>query len=828
MRRLFRDLVLTLGAAALGLGGAPSTAAAQRERLSMDPGWRFTLGDPAGAERVRFDDHAWRRVDLPHDWSIEGTPTENAPAGGRGAYLPTGIGWYRKLFRLPAGWRGHEVWLQFDGIYMNSDVWVNGVHVGHRPYGYTSLSYDVTKELRAGTNVVAVRVDNSLQPNSRWYTGSGIYRHTWLTMVDPLHVAHWGVYVTTPYADSARALVSVRTRVQNDEHSTRLGTLRTVVVDHAGHEVARGDTAFSLAAGAAVELDQRLRVESPMLWSVASPALYSLRTTVLEGTRAVDTTETTFGIRTIEFDKDRGFLLNGQPVKLHGVNVHQNGGAVGAAVPERIWEARLDSLKAMGVNAIRTSHNPPAPEFLDLCDRLGFLVMDEMYDEWTYGKVPYGSHRFFATWSDSDVTDFIHRDRNHPSVVLWSAGNEIGEQSTPEGVTILKRLVGLFHSQDPTRPVTTGNDQIAADGHPALTAFLNAEDVVGYNYVDRWHERRELFAEEDRHAHPDWKMVGTESAPAENAYDNRYSLGDDSAAVQPNYTSGMLRAERLQKWIATHDYFSGDFMWTGLDYLGEARWPSKGFDSGALDITDRPKDSFYLYQSLWTTRPVLHLFPHWNWPGREGQVIPVLAYTNCTSVTLYLNGRSLGEKRLQFPAPGTSGGWNSYAGPHVAMTTNDLHLEWDVPYEPGVLRAVGERDGHEVCHAEVRTAGAPAAVRLVADRDTITADPRDVGLVRFEIVDSAGTVVPTAGNMVHVAVTGAGGRIVALDNGDLLNHEPYHMDHRAAFNGRGLAIVRATEPGVMTVTMTATGLKTGTLVLHVVAGRPEAVVKGLR
>ena len=828
MLRRSRAFAVALSIAALSVAFVPHRAAAQRERLSMDPGWRFTLGDPAGAERPGFNDRAWRFLDLPHDWSIEGRPTEDAPAGGRGAYLPTGIGWYRKSFRLPPGWRGHEVWLQFDGIYMNSDVWVNGAHVGHRPYGYTSVSYDVTKHLVPGVNVVAVRVDNSQQPNSRWYTGSGIYRHTWLTIVDPLHVVHWGVYVTTPSVDSARAMVLARTRVSNDAASARRGTLRTVVVDGTGREVARGDTAFSLAAGSSIVLDQRLVVPSPTLWSVDAPHLYALHTMVLDGVRVVDTAETTFGIRTIAFDKDRGFVLNGMPVKLHGVNVHENGGAVGAAVPERIWEARLDSLRAMGVNAIRTSHNPPAPEFLDLCDRLGFVVMDEMYDEWTYGKVPFGSHRFFATWSDRDVADFVHRDRNHPSVVLWSAGNEIGEQTTPEGVTILKRLVGLFHSQDPTRPVTTGNDQIAADGHPALLAFLNAEDVVGYNYVDRWHERRELFAEEDRHAHPDWKMVGTESAPAENAYDNRYSLGSDSSVVQPNYTSGMLRAERLQKWIATHDYFSGDFMWTGIDYLGEAQWPSKGFDSGALDITGRPKDSFYLYQSLWTSQPVLHLFPHWNWPGREGQVIPVLAYTNCTSVTLYLNGRSLGEKRLQFPAPGTSGGWNTYAGPHIAMTTNDLHLEWDVPYEPGVLRAVGQRDGRDACHAEVRTAGAPVAVRLTADRDTITADPGDVALVRFAIVDSAGTIVPTADDVVRVEISGADANLVALDNGDLENHEPYREDRRAAFNGQGLAIVRAGTAGVLRITATADGLKAATIVVRVMAGTRAGTIQGMR
>ena len=819
-----RLAVLALGLASLAF--TAQAAAAQRERLSMDPGWRFTLGDPAGAQRPGFNDSGWRRVNLPHDWSVEGTPERTAPAGGRGAYLPTGIGWYRKEFRVPAHARGREVWLQFDGIYENADVWVNGVHVGHRPYGYTSVSYDVTKDLKPGVNVVAVRVDNSEQPNSRWYTGSGIYRHTWLTIAAPVHVAHWGVYVTTPFVDSSRAMVLVRTRVDNDLAVARQGVLRTVLVDAAGREVARADTAFALEGGAHEAVVQRLFVADPRRWSVNDPAMYAVHSTVLEGAQAVDTADTPFGIRTIAFDADRGFLLNGQPVKLHGVNLHESAGAVGTAVPERIWRSELAKLKAMGVNAIRTSHNPPAPEFLDLCDRMGFLVMDEAFDEWTYGKVPFGYHLYFATWADSDVTAYVHRDRNHPSVILWSAGNEIGEQTTPEGVTILRHLVGLFHAEDPTRPVTTGNDQIHADGHPALLSFLDGEDVVGYNYVDRWHERRELFAEEDRVAHPDWKMVGTESESAGNAFGDVYSLGGDSAKVEPNYTTGMMRAENLLKWIAVHPYFSGDFMWTGVDYLGEAIWPSKGFPSGALDITGRPKDSYYLYQSRWTDTPVLHLFPHWNWPGREGQMIPVLAYTNCTSVELFLNGRSMGVKRLQFPQPGTSGGWNSYATPPVPVTTNDLHVTWDVPYEPGVLTAVGTRDGRVACHDTVRTAGAPAAVRITPERDTITADPRDVALVRFAIVDSAGTVVPTASNDVHVSVSG--GTIVGLDNGDLTNHEPYRMDHRAAFNGRGLAILRADRPGVLRVTMTANGLRSATVDVQVVQGHPLPVVPAAR
>ncbi len=792
-------------------------AAAQRQRLSMDPGWRFTLGDPAGAELPKFDDHQWRTLDLPHDWSIEGTPSKDAPGGGRLGYFPMGTGWYRKSFQLPGGTRGHEVWLEFDGVYMNSDVWVNGVHLGHRPYGYISFAYDVTDHLVSGVNVVAVRVDNSRQPSSRWYTGSGIYRHVWLSVVDPLHVGHWGTYLTTPRADSAGADVLARTVVENGYRTPRRGVLRSSVVDSGGREVARVEAPFSLAAGQKIELEQHLEVGTPLLWSVETPHLYTLRSTVTDGGRTTDVLTTTFGIRGIAYDKDRGFLLNGRQVKMRGVNLHHDAGALGAAVPEQVWLRRLTTLKQMGANAIRTSHNPPAPEFLDLCDRLGFLVMAEAFDEWTIAKVPEGYHKYFTEWSERDVTDFVRRDRNHPSIVLWSAGNEIGEQTTPDGVGVLRRLVEIFHREDPTRPVTTGNDNIAADGHPATLDFLNAEDIVGYNYVDRWHERRELFAAQDRHDHPEWKMIGTESGTIFQSFDEQYSLGPDSALVRPNYDHGMLEAERRWKWVTLNDYFAGDFMWTGIDYLGEATWPFKGFGSGVMDITGRPKDSYYLYQSLWTDRPVLHLFPHWNWPGRNGQVIPVLAYTNCNSVELFLNGRSLGEKRLEFPAQGTSGGWNTYAQPVVNPTTNDLHLSWDVPYEPGVLKAVGKRrDGTPACDAEVRTAGPPVSIRLTTDRDTVNTTSGDVALVAFEIIDSAGTVVPTAGDLVRFAVSG--GSVLALDNADLRDLEPYGKDQRHTFNGRGLVILAASRPGVLRLTASVDGLAPASVALHVVRG----------
>ncbi len=789
-----------------------------RQRLLMDYGWTFTTGDPAGAEASAFDDSGWRSVDLPHDWSIEGPYDQNAPTGGRGGYLPTGIGWYRRTFTLPADSRGRRVCIEFDGAYENSDVWINGHHLGSRPYGYISFQYDLTPHLVQGENVVAVRVDNSHQPNTRWYSGSGIYRHVWLTVTDPLHVGHWGTYVTALEADTGVATVAVRTRIVNDGRAERRGRLDLAVLDASGREVARAEVPFVLAAGTGTDLAHRLTVSAPALWSLDTPVLYTLRTTVLDPTgRAVDQTHTPFGIRQIAYDADRGFLLNGKRVKMLGVNLHHGGGPVGAAVPEAVWERRLVLLKQMGVNAIRTAHNPPAPEFLDLCDRLGLLVMNEAFDEWTHGKVEWGYHRYFAEWAERDLVDFIRRDRNHPSVVLWSLGNEIGEQHAEGGDTVLRMLRDLAHREDPTRPVTTGNDHIYADDGATTVEFMELLDVVGYNYVDRWHERRELYATQDRHDHPDWKLIGTESGSVRGTR-GEYSLGDDPERVQPDYTAGMIRAEQLWRFVALNDYFAGDFMWTGIDYLGESRWPRKNSTSGVLDLVGFPDDGYFFYQSRWTKEPMIHLFPHWNWAGREGQLIPVLAYTNCDAVELYLNGRFLGEKRLEFPRQGTSGGWNSYERPPVFPSTADLHLTWDVPYEPGVLRAIGKRGGEVVATQEVRTAGPAAAIHLSVDRSEISAGIRDVAHVEVRVVDAEGVVVPMSDHLVRFTVEGPA-RLLAVGNGDPTDHSAYQAMERRAFHGLLLAFIQSTkETGRVRVTAWADGLEPTSVEITVVAG----------
>lgn len=818
--------ILVVAAVSAVLVLIPAIASGQdafaRQRLSMDHGWRFTTGDPAGAEAPRFDDSGWRTVDVPHDWSIEGAYDSAAATTGRGGYLPTGVGWYRRTFTLPRGARDGRVWLEFDGVYQNSDVWLNGRHVGHRPYGYASFMYDVTDALVDGRNVVAVRVDNSRQPNSRWYTGSGIYRHVWLTTVGPVHVAHWGTFVTALAAATDSAVIGIATRIENRNATRRTVMLRNEVFDARSRLVSSREGPLPLTADGA-EVTHLVRLDTPALWSPETPSMYTLRQTLLLDGRAIDIVETPFGIRSAVFDADRGFLLNGERVKLLGVNLHHDGGPVGAAVPLAVWERRFRLLREMGANAIRTAHNPMAPEFMDLADREGFLVMDEVFDEWTHGKVEHGYHEYFDEWHERDLVDFIRRDRNHPSVVLWSLGNEIGEQHAPGGDTILARLRAITLREDGTRPITTGNDHIYADDGATTEAFLELLDVVGYNYVDRWHERREHFAWPDRMSHPDRPRVGTENVAIRGDRGD-YDLGGDPARPDPNWVSDMLRAEKLWRFVALNDWFSGDFMWTGIDYLGETGWPRVTFGPGPLDIVGFPTDAYFFYQSQWTDSPVLHLFPHWNWEDREGQSIPVLAYTNVDAVELWLNDRFIGERRLEFPQEGTSGCWNCYEGGRpVAVTTNDLHVAWDVPYEPGVLRAVGKNDGTVVITTEVRTAGPPAALRLSVDRDTIDAGERDVAHVRVEVVDANGTVVPNASNRIRFEVTGAG-RLLAVGNGDPRDHDPYQADSRRAFHGLALAFIEAGEqPGPIRVTARADGLRAASV--EVVVRRGQSVAR---
>ncbi len=798
---------------------------APRQRIIMDANWKFLLGDPADAQKIEFPDSTWEAVNVPHDWSIEGPFDRNAPATGSGGYLPTGIGWYRKTFTAPESDRNHRVEIEFDGVYENSEVWINGHSLGERPFGYASFVYDLTPYLQFGAteNVLAVRVDNSPQPNSRWYSGSGIYRHVWLIVSDDLHIPQWGTFITTPIVTPESATADAAITVTNDGQKSRSFTVTAQVLDEQDRKVADASSDGMVEAGASGQFKLSLPIAKPTLWSSDKPCLYTLRCQLTDGGKLLDQYDTPFGIRTAVFDVNRGFLLNGIQVKLKGVCLHGDGGGVGSAVPVGVWARRLQLLKEMGCNAIRTSHNPPAPEFLDLCDRMGFLVMDEAFDEWEQGKRQNAYHIHFKQWWKRDLTDFIHRDRNHPSVVLWSAGNEIGEQAEPRGIAVLKELIDTFHQEDPTRPVTAACDRVYAEPVSALPEFVSMLDVAGYNYVDRWRDRADKYYSIDHQTYPNRKFIGTESISMAGIRGD-YSWLLDRPATQPvehskwehlPLQSTRLDVEQLWKFVRTNDYVSGDFMWTGIDYLGEAYWPNKLAPFGSLDTCGFKKDSYYFYQSQWAATPVLHLMPHWNLKGREGQIIPVTCYTNCDVVELFLNGKSYGVKGYEFPRNGMEKTYGNYPSrSFLARTTSDLHLNWDVPYEPGTLKAVGQFHGKTITE-EITTTGEPAGIRLTADKPSLTADGSDVAHLTVEVVDDHGRLVPTANNQITFAFTGPVG-LLSVDNGNPSSDESFKTNHRHAFNGMALAIFQSMQAaGTSTVTATSPGLKTASVTLPV-------------
>ena len=809
--------------------GAPSGARSQSDaekvkmnnptfRLSnnFDFDWKFFKGDIPGAEQPDFSDTEWRSLDLPHDWSIEG-PFREEPGSMTSAHLPTGIGWYRKHFKIPGAYRNNKVTVEFDGVYQNSEVWINGRYLGKRPYGYISFYYDITPYLNfGGENVMAVRVDNSRQPNCRWYSGSGIYRHTRLTVTDKLHIAHWGTFITSEKVNEKSATVLIKTRVQNEDKSNAEFILTIVFLDSDGKTVVTAEAMQSIAAGAEFEFTQKIKIAKPVLWSPENPYLYTVRSTVIKQDRTADEYDTAFGIREIEFNADNGFLLNGRQVKLHGVCLHHEAGAVGAAVPERVWERRLEKLKAMGCNAIRTSHNPYSPEFMDLCDKMGFLIMDEIYDEWKEPKPQtpdYGYRIYFDEWSERDVTDFIRRDRNHPCVVIWSAGNEVVDQVVPEGTATLKRLIGIFHREDPTRPVTVGCDRIIAEPEAVPLKFLKLLDVVGYNYVDRWRDRYEKYYSIDRQVFPKRKFIGTENGSLGGIRgDYSYLFPQTTGTISRRNNNRWIDFEQMWKFVSTYDYVSGDFMWTGIDYLGESNWPRKANTSGVIDTCGFEKDTWYFCQSQWTDKPVLHIFPHWNWPGMEGEFIPVLCYTNCDSVELFLNGKSLGIQSYWFPRSGMREEYENFPSRNsVSRTTADLHLTWTVPYQPGKLKAVGIKDGKVVVTEEISTTGKPAAIGLYADRKVLTDDRRDIAHVTCKILDAQGRVVPVADNEITFGTKGEG-KIIGVDNGNPVSHEDYQANRRKAFNGLCLAIIQSTDKtGIIQLAAASPGLKSASI-----------------
>jgi len=786
----------------LALLVAPFTAAAQGQRatLAFDRGWRFHLGDIAAARDPTFSDSGWRTLDLPHDWSIEGEFSDTNPAGASGGALPGGVGWYRKTFSLAERDSGRLVFIEFDGIYRNSEFWINGQYLGKRPYGYSSFRYELTPHLHKASNVIAVRVDNSQQPNSRWYSGSGIYRHVRLVTTSPVHVDQWGTSVTTPEATPATARVTIRTTVRNESRADQPITLRTAVYDAAGKVVATASAPGLVPRDSVTEIVQDLVITKPNPWSVERPYVYRAVSRVVCGGRPCDDYSTPFGVRAFTFDPDRGFILNGAHVKIRGVCLHHDLGALGAAVNTRALERQLEIMRGMGVNALRTSHNPPAPELLDLTDRLGFIVLDEAFDMWKKEKTKFDYHLDWDAWHVRDLSDMVRRDRNHPSVFMWSIGNEVMEQWTNGDSTaapIARELAGIVRGLDPTRPITSANN----NGSPANPVLQSgALDLLGHNYH---HEAWANFPTQ----FPGQKFIITEAMSALNSR-GVYEQPSDSVASyatpyvkdsgpQPNKDYRLSSYDdRKAFWGSLHEeslrlferypFLSGMFIWQGIDYLGEPtpyEWPARSSYFGVVDLAGFPKDPYYLYQSVWTTRPMLHVFPHWNWA--PGQNIDVWAYTNAAEVELFLNGASLGAKQ---------------------KPEQVSHLMWRVAYTPGTLRAVARTgEGRVVATQEVKTAGVPARVALAPDRGTIHADGNDLSFVTVTVEDSAGVPVPTAEPLVRFRVAGDA-RIVGVDNGDQISHEPFQADHVRLFEGKALVIIRGGRtPGTVTLTATAEG-----------------------
>lgn len=855
MRRKLCQIVLSSLVSLLVLA-TPTWAAqpqAPRQLLIADSQWKFFLGDPAGAEAPSFSDSAWRTVDLPHDWSIESAPDEKNQSGSGGGYFPAGVGWYRKTFSAPAEWKNKKVSIEFEGVASNATVFLNGKKLGVHPYAYTSFHFDLTPELDfAKPNVLAVRVDNSEQPNSRWYMGSGIYRHVRIVVTEPIHVSPWGVFVSTPEASAESAKVLVRTQVQNDSGQPAAVSVRTTLVSGSGQSAAKNESHVQIGAGSHEEAAQEIALKSPQLWSPESPVLYRAITEIVQGGKVVDRVETSFGVRSLAWSVDKGLVLNGKSIKLTGGSVHHDNGPLGAAAFDRAEQRRVELLKTAGFNAVRTAHNPPSPAFLDACDRLGILVLDEPFDVWTVRKAEYDYARFFNEWWKQDIDSMVLRDRNHPSVIFWGIGNEIPEAWTKDGAPIAKQLADRVRSLDSTRAVTEAFP--GATYTPSTDAVMAQLDITGYNYNIEQNQAK------DHERVPGRIMMTTESLPS---------------AVFDEW-----------KVIHEHPYILGEFVWTAMDYLGESgigtwsygtpeevkmaamiqagmkeRMPNMGADgknpfaamaeppkdakpnpmmnlmfpgfpwhaagSGDIDLTGYRKPESYYRDILWNggervfaavrlPEPegkkiiaigwsVYPSLASWTWPGEEGKEMQVEVYAGTEKVRLYLNDRLIGEM----------------------PTTPEQQRKalFTVPYAAGTLKAVGVNGDREAATNVLQTAGEPAKLRLTADRSAPAADGEDLSFVTVEALDAQGRPQPNASAEVQFTISGPGS-IAAVGNGDGKSQEAYQGDRRALFQGRALVVVRTTRiPGSIHLRATASGMSAGDVVLRSEAGVAKAELR---
>jgi beta-galactosidase len=781
--------------------GSVSSGSDTREIIPFDKGWRFWLGDDPAAKLPGFDDASWRSLDLPHDWSIEGAIYPPPNGEGNGGFFSHGIGWYRKIFTFSDTTK--KVVIVFDGVYMNSEVWINGQFLGRRPYGFIGFSYDLTEYLKkdGSLNVLAVRVDDSAEPSLRWYAGSGIYRHVHLITTNYTHFRlDGGISITTPEVSSVKAIVKAdyiidpnfftdqelrvwardvwRAKPENQDI-----TLISSVLTSDGKVVSSTESKLTLKSMHPGQLiSQKITILKPDLWSDKTPILYKLRSTLILEGRTLDETLTTFGIRSLKFDPDDGLFVNGKSTKLKGVCLHQDAGSFGNAVPAAIWAYRLGLLKEMGCNAIRTSHHPFAPEFYDLCDRLGFYVFDEAFDEWTRdwpynytenprGKSKFDYHLYFTQWYETDLRAMLRRDRNHPCVILYSIGNEIPNQLNDDGWKIAKKLVAICHEEDSTRPATSACDQSFVSSR---NGFMNVLDIAGYNYIDR------LYGD-------------STYVPEHRRFPHRLFLGTETGS-------------QIHYWLGVRDnkYVIGDFIWTGIDYLGETgRFPSRGNSSGFIDIAGGKRPGFYQREAYWHDDPVLQLFVltgekpqnawqsqpamlKWNWPAKTN--VTVRAATNCDEVELFLNNHSLGRK---------------------TVSQNLYSTDYTVSFIPGELKAVGYSNGHQVAISKLITTGTATKLRVTRLSLPVAGD---VDLFEVTLADKNDLNVIDATDAVTVHVEGAG-RLIGIDTGDLVYDGLFKTDTRKAYQGRLLVTIQRTSPeGEIRLTATAPGLSSANIV----------------
>ena len=762
-------------------------------RENFDAKWKFHLGDIPAAASATYNDHEWRSLDLPHDWSIEGSFRPDNPATNSGAALPGGVGWYRKNFTV-SDTRSKHRFIMFDGVYQNSTVWINGHKLGTRPFGYSTFQYDLTPFLKEGENVIAVKVDNSQQPNSRWYAGSGIYRHVWLSTTSPIHVSQWGTYVTTPKISEKEALVQVETSITNENKEKITFKIVSSIINENGNKVASQVQTEQIEPNAQLKINTKIKVAAPQLWSIEQPNLYRLASEIYVGKELKDTYFTTFGIRSIVFRSDSGFFLNNKCVKVKGVCQHHDLGCLGVATNTRALTRQLEILKSMGCNGIRTSHNPPSPDLLDLCDRMGFVVMDEAFDVWYLEKMKYDYHIYFKEWHERDLADMVIRDRNHPSVFLWSIGNEIPEKNHTKygGAAIAKELDGIIKKYDKTRFTTSA----FAGVWRADTTFMSDKvDVIGINYtVERYPE--------EKAKHPNGFFIASETTsslsdrgiyhfPADSAMRPTPDMHCSSFDNRGTYYDrpGTMITQTTWRAVKETPYVAGLFVWTGFDYYGEPAYPYPSISSsyGIVDLCGFPKDVFYFYKSQWTAEPVLHLLPHWNW--KEGAIIDVIAYTNCDEVKLFLNDKLIGSQIFA----NTNITYRSLQWDKVINLGDGqkLSLDWKVPFSPGTLRAEGYKNGKLIATDIVKTADDPGKIDLVADHSAIKADGKDLSYITVKIKDRQGTLVPNADNLIHFDIEGEG-RIVGVSNGNPISLESPKGKERSAFSGMCQVVIQST------------------------------------